>query len=265
MQRESRAEKRQERCAGAQALRGHARMLLALAAACAMLAAAGGAPGWAQTAAPQATQTKKAERSPARRTAAHRRSRKEHGSPAEARKAAPAVPVAPPAPKMPDWPVNDHPQPARVVWDSHGLQIVANNSSLEQILKDVAAATGAKVQGLSKDQRIFGTYGPGQPRDVLSQLLEGTGFNVVMTGDAGGGVPGTILLSTQGPAPAPSANRPASNNVEEETVEEEEPQPPEPEPNRFQPGLPPRTPQQIEQMQMERQQEMERQREESRY
>lgn len=79
------------------------------------------------------------------------------------------TPVTPPAPKPPDWPANDHPAEATVVWNSQGLQIEASNSSLEQILKDVATATGAKVEGLGADERVFGSYGPGKARDVLSQ------------------------------------------------------------------------------------------------
>ena len=60
-----------------------------------------------------------------------------------------------------------------MVWDSQGLKIDASNSSLAQILKDVATATGARWQGLEQDQRIFGSYGPGPARDVLTQLLDG--------------------------------------------------------------------------------------------
>jgi hypothetical protein len=103
--------------------------------------------------------------------------------------------VTPPVPETPKWPAFDKPNLASVVWDSHGLSIDASNSSLEQILKDVSAATGAKVDGLTADQRVFGEYGPGQARDVLSQLLQGSGYNVLMIGDQGKGSPKQILLS----------------------------------------------------------------------
>ena len=98
---------------------------------------------------------------------------------------------------MPHWPLNDRPAEAFVVWDSHGLRINATNSSLQQILKDVSTATGTKVEGLTTDQRVFGNYGPGQARDVLSQLLQGSGYNVLMIGDQGQGVPRQILLSAR--------------------------------------------------------------------
>ena len=91
--------------------------------------------------------------------------------------------------------MNEHPSEATVVWNSQGLKIDASNSSLGQILKDVATATGARVQGLGQDQRIFGSYGPGPARDVLTQLLAGSGYNVLMVGDQGQGTPRQIVLS----------------------------------------------------------------------
>ena len=69
------------------------------------------------------------------------------------------APVAPPAPVLPpppNWPANDQPGAASVVFDSRGLLIIASNSSLAQILKDVSLDTGAKVEGMDADQRIFG-------------------------------------------------------------------------------------------------------------
>jgi hypothetical protein len=161
-------------------------------------------------------------------------------------------PAAPPEPPKPDWPAFDKPSPAAVVWDSHGLTIAAANSSLEQILKEVSTETGAKVEGLTADQRVFGNYGPGQARDVLSQLLQGSGLNVIMIGNQGQGAPKQILLSMKPAGGAqPAARNNASSNDEEEV--EEQPEPPEPAPSR--PGFPPRTPQQIEQeMELRREQ-----------
>src|SRR5580692_5045646 len=102
---------------------------------------------------------------------------------------------APPAPDPPKWPLNDAPSPASVKWDSHGLQVDAPNSSLRQILDDVATTTGAKVEGLGPDERVFGDYGPGPARDVLSQILNGSTYNVLMLGDEGQGTPREIILS----------------------------------------------------------------------
>jgi hypothetical protein len=165
--------------------------------------------------------------------------------------------VTPPAAETPDWPANNKPAQASVVWDSQGLRIDAANSSLEQILKDVSTATGTKVEGLGSDQRVFGAYGPGQARDVLSLLLQGSGYNVIMMGDQGQGAPRQILLSVrQAPSSQPGAksNQPSS----EEDTEPDEPPQQEPQPGRpgFPPGTPPRSPQQIQQEMQQRQQEL---------
>lgn len=116
--------------------------------------------------------------------------------------AAKPAPLASPAPA---WPANQPPTPAIVRWDSRGLQIEASNSSLDQILRQVAAQTGAKLQGLTQDQRIFGSYGPGPEGDVLSKLLEGSGYNVLIfgshdTGSHAADLPLEIVLSARPPA-----------------------------------------------------------------
>jgi hypothetical protein len=177
------------------------------------------------------------------------------------------APVMPPVPETPKWPAFDKAAEASVVWDSHGLTIDAANSSLDQILKDVSMATGTRVEGLATDQRVFGAYGPGQPRDVLSQLLQGSGYNVIMIGDEGQGAPRQILLSVRQASVASATaakNIPAGN--EDEDVEEAQPAP-EPATNHpgFAPpggpggvpsGVPSRSPQQIMQdMQLHQQQQ----------
>jgi hypothetical protein len=137
------------------------------------------------------------------------------------------TPVTPPVPILPHWPANDKPAEAAVTWDSQGLRIEAANSSLRQIMKDVSAATGAKVEGMGADERVFGVYGPGQARDVLSQLLQGCGYNVMMVGDLGQGAPRQIVLSSRhsGDTPKPASNSVESNNDDEDTDADEQPQP----------------------------------------
>jgi hypothetical protein len=173
------------------------------------------------------------------------------------------VPIAPPAPPKPNWPAFDQAAEASVVWDSHGLTIDAANSSLEQILKDFSTATGAKVEGLSADQRVFGAFGPAPAREVLSQVLQGSGYNVIMIGDLGQGAPRQILLSVRQAGPAHPGVRNNTPSNDEDDVAEEPPQPTPPEPisNRpgFPPGGPPRSPQQIMQEMQERQQQLQQQ------
>jgi hypothetical protein len=178
---------------------------------------------------------------------------------------APPKPLAPAPPKAPNWPVNDPPTAATVTWDSHGLRIAASNSSLEQILRDISTDTGVKVQGLNKDERIFGVYGPGQVREVLSQLLDGTGYNVVMIGDQSRDEPLQVLLTTRSAVSAanqqPAASTPPQNYDQEMDSHDQPPpeqlQPPQPIGN----GIPPRTPQQIEQEYEQRREMMQQLRE----
>ena len=147
---------------------------------------------------------------------------------------APAQPVAqvtPPEPPKPDWPANDKPIPAKVTWDTRGLTINADNSSLDQILNEVATDTGAKLDGKVGDERVFGSYGPGPARDIIAQLLDGTSYNVLLVGDQGAGTPREIVLSNRPTGPAP-VNRNAQNNSAEEETEYEQPQQP-------MPGTPP--------------------------
>jgi hypothetical protein len=180
--------------------------------------------------------------------------------------ALPSVPPPPALPKPPDWPANDLPAEASVVWDSHGLLIVASNSSLAQILKEIATDTGAKVEGMDTDQRVFGTYGPGTVRDVLSQLLDGSGYNVVMVGDRGQGTPRRIVLSIRPGGgiqrtanKTPSAPSEEDNEADQQAQEPQPEQPPAPTPNGFAPAVPVRPQQQIIQEMQQRQRQLEQQ------
>ena len=212
-------------------------------------------------------------------SAHHARAAKPHAHPPAKKKAAQAAPVAqtPAPPPMPHWPINDNPNPAAVVWDANGLRINATNSSLQQILNEVSTDTGTKVVGSVPDQRIYGSYGPGQAGDVLSQLLQGSGYNVLLAGDIGHGAPSEIVLS---PRRAGSANAPNTVNRQQqqdpdEDIPDEQPPPPEEQPqpqvqqppNQMWPGFGPngpiRTPQQVmeemQQRQLLQQQQMQEQ------
>jgi hypothetical protein len=192
-----------------------------------------------------------------------------HKKPTAAKPAAqpaPAPAPAPIAPQIPNWPANHKPAEASVVWDSHGLFIQASNSSLYQILRDVSLKTGAKVEGLGADERIFGTYGPGPARDVLTELLDGSGYNILLIGDQGQGTPRRIVLSgrpvpgrASGNAnPGATSNNDAENDQEAEQPDTNPPvQPPMPQPVvNTAPAVPLRTPQQmLEQRQMPQQQQ----------
>ncbi len=152
-----------------------------------------------------------------------------------AQKAAPAQQAASTQPPAPDWPINSQPKPAAISWNKQELSIDAANSSLQQILTDVASATGASVDGITKDERIFGTFGPAPARDVLVQLLQGTGYNVMMVGDEGQGLPRQIILSTRNTAKTPQGStRATSEEADDDAVPEVQYDPP-PQPQPQQP------------------------------
>jgi hypothetical protein len=166
------------------------------------------------------------------------------------------VPATPPVPEMPLWPANEKAVQAAVTWDSHGLRIEAANSSLRQILRDIAAATGARVSGLGTDERVFGTYGPGPAHDVLSQLLQGSGYNILMTGDQGQGTPREILLTSRlggGGAVAGAGSASDSDEDDDDDAEEQPETPPSQRPGL---GAQRRTPLQMQQEMEQRQQQM---------
>ncbi len=178
------------------------------------------------------------------------------------------MPERPPDPPPPDWPANDPAKPASVDWDGRDLSIAATNASLQQILADVSTATGLKLEGIGADQRVYGTFGPAPARDVLSQLLEGSNYNVLMIGDSGQGTPRRLVLtskSAHASASSPAANGEARQGAEDEAPEDAEPAdqqdlnlhkpfgaPP------SQPGLT-RTPQDIMQEMQQRQQQLQQQ------
>ena len=131
--------------------------------------------------------------------------------------APPAAEVPPTAPSLLDKPA----QPANVTMAGGLLSVHADNSSLTDILHQLATASGMSIDGLYKDSRVFGTYGPGNPRDILSSLLDGAGYNVMMVGATEDGAPRELILSEQSRATV--VNQQASPGQPEE--EQDEPQP----------------------------------------
>jgi hypothetical protein len=99
------------------------------------------------------------------------------------------------------------------------LSVQAENSNLSQVLHDIGSATGMKVEGLGRDERVFGHYGPAPPKDVLTALLDGAGYNVLMVGEIAEGTPKQLILSQRKgsatSAPAPDANAPPSPEDED--------------------------------------------------
>jgi hypothetical protein len=179
--------------------------------------------------------------------------------------------AAKPAPEAPIWPANQPAKQARVSWDRRGLEIEASNSSLDQILHQVAAETGAKLEGLTQDQRVFGSYGPGPVSDVILKLLDGSSYNVLIIGRHDTDAPLEIVLSARSPATPQTAanNQRHSSSQNNEAVEQPKPEPPPDDPAKppgsqpvqdpFSNGEPPREQMQFMQEILQRQQKIDQQ------
>lgn len=95
---------------------------------------------------------------------------------------------------------------AQVTYIGGLLDVRADNSSLNGILRDIAQATGMKLTGGVVDQRVFGNYGPAEPSTVLATLLDGTGTNMVLRETADNGPRELILTPRIGGATPPTSN-----------------------------------------------------------
>lgn len=189
-------------------------------------------------------------------------------------KAEPAAKPAKPSPVIPAKPasrasapsiLNQAAQPAKVSLASGKLTIEAHNSSLSDILRQIAKAGSMKVDGLPANaaaKRIFGQYGPATPREVLTDLLTGSGYNVIMAGLTPAGTPRELALSPRaargvsGPAPQPAESDEDTDNQQDieptqyPDEQQDQPQPPEAQDHRL------RTPEQVlQELQRMRQQQ----------
>lgn len=86
------------------------------------------------------------------------------------------------------------------------LTVNAQNSDLADTLQQIARSSGMSIEGLGKSTRVFGDYGPADPRDVLTDLLAGSGYNFVMVGGSRSGTPTKLVLSEKSGSPLPRAN-----------------------------------------------------------
>lgn len=75
--------------------------------------------------------------------------------------------------------------PAQVTYINGKIDVRANDSSLNQILRSIAQKTGLKITGGVQDERVFGNYGSAPLSSIIATLLDGTGTNVLfLDGDA---------------------------------------------------------------------------------
>ena len=182
--------------------------------------------------------------------------------------------------------------PPEVSYAGGQLTIVARNSTMADVLNGVKQKTGAAVDmPVASSERVVGRFGPGAPRDVLAQLLNGSHYDYVLLGspsDPGALKKIVLMARASGPevaaqpaqnaaaqgapgvsVPDGQANQGAMEDNSEEIqpdmqqqVPDEEPQAEQPEPGQNQPVI--KTPEQLlrelqQQQQQQQQQQMQQQ------
>jgi hypothetical protein len=118
------------------------------------------------------------------------------------------LPATPPAttPEYPLPPSQQPPKRAQVTYANNILAISADNSSLNQILRQISSTTGVKITGGVIDERVFGQYGPAPLPQILADLLDGTGSNMILAHPDGSTSPELILTPRQGGPTPPNPN-----------------------------------------------------------
>jgi hypothetical protein len=97
---------------------------------------------------------------------------------------------------------------AKVSYDHGQLLVIADNSSLNQILREISRLTGMTITGGVVDQRVFGQYGPAPPAEILGDLLEGTGSNMLLRETSSAAPAELILTPREGSVTPPNPNAP---------------------------------------------------------
>src|ERR1700688_4699321 len=91
---------------------------------------------------------------------------------------APQVQQTPPPPVTPE---HGPSSPPDVSFQRGQLTTVARNSTMSDVLNAVRQKTGANVDmPAGSSERVVGQFGPGAPRDVMAQLLNGSHYDYVL-------------------------------------------------------------------------------------
>jgi hypothetical protein len=134
------------------------------------------------------------------------KSRKTHKIKAKAVQPEPQ-PATTPAPEPPPTPEKGPASPPDVSFQDGQLTILARNSTLGDVLNAVKQKTGATVEmAVISSERVVGRFGPGAPRDVMAQLLNGSHYDYVLVGspaDPGALKKVVLMARASGPEPAP--------------------------------------------------------------
>lgn len=142
--------------------------------------------------------------------------------------------VAPPIAATATGENTEHRHRARVTYADGLLEVRADNSSLNQILREISLNTGMKITGGVADQRVFGNYGPASPGTVLQTLLDGTNTNMLLKENRVTRAPEQLVLTPRMGGPTP----PGPGSATYDTTETEPEMPPTSGPARNAPAAP---------------------------
>jgi hypothetical protein len=123
-------------------------------------------------------------------------------------------------------PVSPGAHRAKIEYIDGLLQVTADNSSLNQILRDIGRQTGMKITGGVTEDRVFGTYGPAPAAQVLTSLLDGTSVNVVILQNSSAGPAELVLTPRQGGPTPPNPNAAPLADMDAERDIPQQPRPP---------------------------------------
>jgi len=93
------------------------------------------------------------------------------------------APTPAPVPPPPLTPEQGPSSPPEVSFQGGQLTILARNSTMVDVLNGVKQRTGAAVEMPPvSSERVVGQFGPGTPREVMAQLLNGSHYDYVLVG-----------------------------------------------------------------------------------
>ena len=94
---------------------------------------------------------------------------------------------------------------------------------MEDVLNAVKIKTGAAVDmPVASSERVVGRFGPGAPRDVMAQLLNGSHYDYVLLGspaDPGALKKIVLIARAAGPEPASSQQPPAQGSQQNQNLQ----------------------------------------------
>ncbi len=108
----------------------------------------------------------------------------------------PAQNTVPPPPPPVLTPGQQPAKTAVVSFASGNLTVKADNSSLNTTLREISRIAAIKLTGSVEESRLYGTYGPAAPAVILSQILQGTGSNMLFL-HGQGNKPSELILTPE--------------------------------------------------------------------